>query len=224
METVNNIKKYPNIDDVNDVIKSVHRKINDNSKYEMRLIEALIDNFCDYIEYRSYLNNIKLGYMHGLIDENNILSIIYDPYNDNPLIDLSIPKFNILKYKEIIQLLLKMQICNFLGFYDQYNILLNNIFLELCKFTKLYPVDEIYVDKFVNILNSSNSRPSSTNSFEYKKNDEIVNNNLIDLNIYNKYIEHIYDCDSYFNNYNEKWYDYGIKIQSENTIKKRNTK
>lgn len=95
METVNNIKKYPNIDDVNDVIKSVHRKINDNSKYEMRLIEVLIDNFCDYIEYRSYLNNIKLGYMHGLIDENNILSIIYDPYNDKPLIDLSIPKFNI---------------------------------------------------------------------------------------------------------------------------------
>lgn len=39
METVGNIKKYLNIDDVNNVIKSVHRKINDNSKYEMWLMK-----------------------------------------------------------------------------------------------------------------------------------------------------------------------------------------
>lgn len=39
---------------------------------------------------------------------------MYDPYNDNPLIDGSIPNFNVSKYKEIIQLILKMQICNFI--------------------------------------------------------------------------------------------------------------
>lgn len=39
--------------------------------------EVLIDKFGDYIEYRSYLNNIRLGYMHGFIDENNILDIVW---------------------------------------------------------------------------------------------------------------------------------------------------
>ncbi len=154
--------KYPNIDDVNNTIKSVHRKINDNNNYEMKLIEVLIDKFRDYVEYRIYLNNIKLGYMHGIVNEQNILDIIYNPYNANPLLDGSIPKFNVSKYKDIIQLILKMQICNFLGFYDKYNNLLNEVLLELCSFTKVYSVDNVHLEKIVNILESPTSEALKT--------------------------------------------------------------